>query len=53
MLARLHQAAASYHAPQRGTHLLVARERPGLDEQVLPRRDRVAHLSGHLDLART
>ena len=26
MLARLHQAAASYHAPQRGTHLLVARD---------------------------
>ncbi|MHC6216529.1 phosphotransferase enzyme family protein [Stenotrophomonas acidaminiphila] len=26
MLARLHQAAARYHAPQRGTHLLVARD---------------------------
>ncbi|WP_313401515.1 phosphotransferase [Stenotrophomonas sp.] len=26
MLARLHQAAASYHAPQRSTHLLVARD---------------------------
>lgn len=26
MLARLHHAAAGYHAPQRGTHLLVARD---------------------------
>lgn len=26
MLARLHQAAARYHAPQRSTHLLVARD---------------------------
>lgn len=26
MLARLHQAATRYHAPQRGTHLLVARD---------------------------
>lgn len=26
MLARLHRAAASYHAPQRSTHLLVARD---------------------------
>lgn len=26
MLARLHHAAARYHAPQRGTHLLVARD---------------------------
>jgi Ser/Thr protein kinase RdoA (MazF antagonist) len=26
MLARLHHAAADYHAPQRGTHLLVARD---------------------------
>lgn len=26
MLAVLHQASASYHAPQRGTHLLVARD---------------------------
>ena len=26
MLARLHHAAASYHAPQRDTHLLVARD---------------------------
>lgn len=26
MLARLHQAAASYHAPQRSTHVLVARD---------------------------
>ncbi|MGH8037732.1 MAG: phosphotransferase enzyme family protein [Stenotrophomonas sp.] len=26
MLARLHRAAADYHAPQRGTHLLVARD---------------------------
>ncbi|EED37374.1 aminoglycoside phosphotransferase [Stenotrophomonas sp. SKA14] len=26
MLARLHQASASYHAPQRSTHLLVARD---------------------------
>jgi len=26
MLARLHLAAASYHAPQRSTHLLVARD---------------------------
>jgi Ser/Thr protein kinase RdoA (MazF antagonist) len=26
MLARLHAAAASYHAPQRSTHLLVARD---------------------------
>lgn len=26
MLGRLHRASASYHAPQRGTHLLVARD---------------------------
>ncbi|MEN5264443.1 phosphotransferase [Stenotrophomonas sp. TWI587] len=26
MLARLHRASASYHAPQRSTHLLVARD---------------------------
>ncbi len=26
MLARLHQASAGYHAPQRSTHLLVARD---------------------------
>ncbi len=26
MMARLHQAATRYHAPQRGTHLLVARD---------------------------
>ncbi|WP_313342185.1 phosphotransferase [Stenotrophomonas sp.] len=26
MLGRLHHASASYHAPQRGTHLLVARD---------------------------
>ncbi|KAF1013404.1 MAG: Stress response kinase A [Stenotrophomonas maltophilia] len=26
MLARLHRAAAGYHAPQRGTHVLVARD---------------------------
>lgn len=26
MLARLHQASAGYHAPQRGTHVLVARD---------------------------
>ncbi|WP_367381022.1 phosphotransferase enzyme family protein [Stenotrophomonas cyclobalanopsidis] len=26
MLARLHQASASYHAPQRSTHILVARD---------------------------
>lgn len=26
MLARLHDAAASYHAPQRSTHMLVARD---------------------------
>lgn len=26
MLARLHQASAGYHAPQRGTHMLVARD---------------------------
>ncbi len=26
LLARLHQASAGYHAPQRGTHVLVARD---------------------------
>lgn len=42
MLARLHQAAAAYHAPQRSTHLLVARD------ELLRAADPLAHLTGDL-----
>ena len=39
MLATLHRAAASYHAPQRSTHLLVARDD-------LIRAEQVTHMCG-------
>jgi len=43
MLARLHQAAARYHAPQRGTHLLVARD------DLIRSHDPIAALKADLD----
>ena len=42
MLARLHQASESYAAPQRGTHILVARD------ELLRAADPVAALQGQL-----
>ena len=43
MLARLHQAATRYHAPQRGTHLLVARD------DLIRSHDPIAALKADLD----
>lgn len=43
MLARLHQAATRYHAPQRGTHLLVARD------DLIRSHDPIAALQADLD----
>ncbi len=43
MLARLHQAATRYHAPQRGTHLLVARD------DLIRSHDPIAVLKADLD----
>lgn len=43
MLARLHQAATDYHAPQRDTHLLVARD------DLIRARDPLAMIAHDLD----